>query len=119
MSTKSKVAKSGAARAIGPAEIVATSQQSRFHVDTLSTLSKEVGLGSQYLRSHLMLLLGRFEDRYAIFHLLNALAPQLRSQVNISIGMKDILVDGHLRLKSNVCYGFVGRNGQGKSSEHL
>ncbi|KAG8737784.1 hypothetical protein FRC10_007811 [Ceratobasidium sp. 414] len=36
--------------------------------------------------------------------------------VNISIGNRDILVDAHLRLKANVRYGLVGRNGQGKST---
>ena len=40
----------------------------------------------------------------------------LRSKVNIAIGNRDILVDGHLRLKTGVRYGLVGRNGQGKSS---
>ena len=39
------------------------------------------------------------------------------NSVNIAISQKDILVDAHLRLKSDVSYGLVGRNGQGKSSE--
>ncbi|KAJ1308009.1 hypothetical protein OPQ81_002080 [Rhizoctonia solani] len=63
-------------------QILATSQTSRFHVDTLTTLSKEIDL----------------------------------HQVNISIGTRDILVDAHLRLKTGVRYGLVGRNGQGKST---
>ncbi|KAL1742978.1 P-loop containing nucleoside triphosphate hydrolase protein [Schizophyllum fasciatum] len=60
--------------------IVATSQTSRFHVDTLSTLSKEIDL----------------------------------KDVTISLGDREILVDAHLRLKENVHYGLVGRNGEGK-----
>ncbi|QRV90137.1 ABC transporter [Ceratobasidium sp. AG-Ba] len=79
MASKSKVSKSAKA---STTRIVATSQTSRFHVDTLTTLSKEIDL----------------------------------QQVNISIGNRDILVDAHLRLKSNVRYGLVGRNGQGKST---
>ncbi|KAK7681415.1 hypothetical protein QCA50_015507 [Cerrena zonata] len=63
-------------------KIIATSQISRFHVDTLSTLSKEIDL----------------------------------KDVNISISQRDILSDAHLRLKENVCYGLVGRNGVGKST---
>ncbi|KEP47757.1 ATP-binding ABC transporter [Rhizoctonia solani 123E] len=77
--TKSKASKS-AKHTSG--QIVATSQTSRFHVDTLTTLSKEIDL----------------------------------HQVNISIGTRDILVDAHLRLKTGVRYGLVGRNGQGKST---
>ncbi|CAE6512501.1 unnamed protein product [Rhizoctonia solani] len=76
--------KSKASKSVKPAsgQIVATSQTSRFHVDTLTTLSKEIDL----------------------------------QQVNISIGTRDILVDAHLRLKTGVRYGLVGRNGQGKST---
>ncbi|KAI5831119.1 P-loop containing nucleoside triphosphate hydrolase protein, partial [Schizophyllum commune Tattone D] len=62
--------------------IVATSQTSRFHVDTLATLSKEIDL----------------------------------KDVNISVADHDILIDTHLRLKENVHYGLVGRNGEGKST---
>ncbi|TDL18835.1 P-loop containing nucleoside triphosphate hydrolase protein [Rickenella mellea] len=65
----------------GP-EITATSQTSRFHVDTLSTLSTEIDL----------------------------------KQVNISVGLTDLLVDAHLRLKAGVHYALVGRNGEGKST---
>ncbi|KZT59674.1 hypothetical protein CALCODRAFT_493400 [Calocera cornea HHB12733] len=36
--------------------------------------------------------------------------------VNISIGRNDLLVDCHLRLKSGVRYGLLGRNGTGKST---
>ncbi|KAG8704165.1 hypothetical protein FRC08_002390, partial [Ceratobasidium sp. 394] len=79
MASKSKVSKVAKTSAT---KIVATSQTSRFHVDTLTTLSKEIDL----------------------------------RQVNISIGNRDILVDAHLRLKANVRYGLVGRNGQGKST---
>ncbi|KAL1701243.1 P-loop containing nucleoside triphosphate hydrolase protein [Schizophyllum commune] len=64
-------------------QIVATSQTSRFHVDTLSTLSKE--------------------DSFA----------HVRIEVNISVADHDILIDTHLRLKENVHYGLVGRNGEG------
>lgn len=78
-SIKSKTSKPAKTSA---AKIVATSQTSRFHADTLATLSKEIDL----------------------------------KQVNIAIGNKDILVDGHLRLKTGVRYGLVGRNGQGKST---
>ncbi|KAH6908912.1 P-loop containing nucleoside triphosphate hydrolase protein [Coprinopsis sp. MPI-PUGE-AT-0042] len=35
--------------------------------------------------------------------------------VNITVGLKDILVDAHLRLKKGVRYGMVGQNGVGKS----
>ncbi|KAF8881791.1 P-loop containing nucleoside triphosphate hydrolase protein [Infundibulicybe gibba] len=70
--------------AIEPAvnAIVASSQTSRFHVDTLTTLSQEVDL----------------------------------HQVNISIGLNDLLVDAHLRLKTGIHYALVGRNGEGKST---
>ena len=37
-------------------------------------------------------------------------------EVNISVADHDILIDSHLRLKENVHYGLVGRNGEGKSS---
>ncbi|KAG9123707.1 hypothetical protein FRC07_014222 [Ceratobasidium sp. 392] len=74
-------------------QIVATSQTSRFHVDTLTTLSKE--------------------DNAQHFAKGSLISPNL---VNISIGSRDILVDAHLRLKTNVRYGLVGRNGQGKST---
>ena len=37
-------------------------------------------------------------------------------EVNISVADHDILIDTHLRLKENVHYGLVGRNGEGKSS---
>lgn len=37
--------------------------------------------------------------------------------VNITVGLKDILVDAHLRLKKGVRYGMVGQNGVGKSGE--
>ncbi|KAG8786659.1 hypothetical protein FRC12_016405 [Ceratobasidium sp. 428] len=79
MASKSKVSKNLKA---ATNQIVATSQTSRFHVDTLTTLSKEIDL----------------------------------KQVNISIGNRDILTDAHLRLKTGVRYGLVGRNGQGKST---
>ncbi|KAL1719921.1 P-loop containing nucleoside triphosphate hydrolase protein [Schizophyllum commune] len=92
MASKSKVARQGRTANVekqkacssvtGPftdiPQIVATWQTSRFHVDTLSTLSKEV--------------------------------------VNISVADHDILIDSHLRLKENVHYGLVGRNGEGKST---
>ncbi|GAB1526943.1 hypothetical protein RhiTH_010117 [Rhizoctonia solani] len=77
--TKSKTSKSAKSDS---GQIVATSQTSRFHVDTLTTLSREIDL----------------------------------HQVNISIGIRDILIDAHLRLKTGVKYGLVGRNGQGKST---
>ncbi|KAF8676865.1 ABC transporter [Rhizoctonia solani] len=77
--TKSKTSKSSKSDS---GQIVATSQTSRFHVDTLTTLSREIDL----------------------------------HQVNISIGIRDILIDAHLRLKTGVKYGLVGRNGQGKST---
>ncbi|KAL1676431.1 P-loop containing nucleoside triphosphate hydrolase protein [Schizophyllum commune] len=35
---------------------------------------------------------------------------------NISVADHDILIDSHLRLKENVHYGLVGRNGEGKST---
>ncbi|KAG8714810.1 hypothetical protein FRC09_017225, partial [Ceratobasidium sp. 395] len=82
MASKSKASKNLKA---STNQIVATSQTSRFHVDTLTTLSKEIDL----------------------------------KQVNISIGNRDILTDAHLRLKTGVRYGLVGRNGQGKSSARL
>ncbi|KZO96205.1 P-loop containing nucleoside triphosphate hydrolase protein [Calocera viscosa TUFC12733] len=62
-------------------EIICTSQQSRFHTDTLAT-STEIDLKG----------------------------------VHISIGRTDLLVDCHLRLKSGVRYGLLGRNGTGKST---
>lgn len=61
--------------------MVAISQQSRFHTETLETSSKEIDL----------------------------------SDVQISIGQKDLLVDAHLRLKALTRYGLVGQNGVGKS----
>ncbi|TFK35712.1 P-loop containing nucleoside triphosphate hydrolase protein [Crucibulum laeve] len=64
------------------AKIAASSQTSRFHVDTLTTLSQEIDL----------------------------------NQVHISIGLKDLLVDAHLRLKAGVHYALIGRNGEGKST---
>ncbi|KAB5591495.1 ATP-binding ABC transporter [Ceratobasidium theobromae] len=83
-SSKSKASKVASSMA---GKIVATSQTSRFHVDTLVTLSKER------------------KDSSAALNI-----------VNISIGNRDILVDSHLRLKTGVRYGLVGRNGQGKST---
>ncbi|ELU37416.1 ABC transporter, putative [Rhizoctonia solani AG-1 IA] len=80
--TKSKTSKSSKSDS---GQIVATSQTSRFHVDTLTTLSREIDL----------------------------------HQVNISVGIRDILIDAHLRLKTGVKYGLVGRNGQGKSSTSI
>ncbi|KAL1661330.1 P-loop containing nucleoside triphosphate hydrolase protein [Schizophyllum commune] len=96
MISKSKVARQGRTakaekqRAVSSVDghlvdtppIVATSQTSRFHVDTLSTLSKEIDL----------------------------------KDVNICVADHDILIDSHLRLKENVHYGLVGRNGEGKST---
>ncbi|KAF8587322.1 P-loop containing nucleoside triphosphate hydrolase protein [Ramaria rubella] len=81
MSSKSK-ASSKSAITTSPSQITAHSQTSRFHVDTLTTLSKEIDL----------------------------------KQVSIAIGQKDILVDAHLRLKTGVSYGLIGRNGYGKST---
>ncbi|KAI4522351.1 hypothetical protein K525DRAFT_199046 [Schizophyllum commune Loenen D] len=37
-------------------------------------------------------------------------------EVNIAVADHDILIDSHLRLKENVHYGLVGRNGEGKST---
>lgn len=31
---------------------------------------------------------------------------------------RELIVDAHLRLKTGVHYGFIGRNGTGKSSKH-
>ncbi|KAL1756909.1 P-loop containing nucleoside triphosphate hydrolase protein [Schizophyllum commune] len=96
MASKSKVARQGRTANVekqracssvnGPftdiPKIVATSQTSRFHADTLSTLSKEIDL----------------------------------KDVNISVADHDILIDSHLRLKEDMHYGLVGRNGEGKST---
>ncbi|GBC04818.1 hypothetical protein RclHR1_00590004 [Rhizophagus clarus] len=67
---------------VNESEIVAYSQQSRFHTETLETLSKEVDL----------------------------------TDVNITVGSKDLLVDAKLQLKTGVHYGLIGRNGTGKST---
>lgn len=63
--------------------IKATSQESRFYTESITTSSKEVDL----------------------------------KQVNLFVGARELLQDAHLRLKEGVHYGFVGRNGTGKSSE--
>lgn len=62
-------------------QIVATSRVSRFHNETLETLSKEVDLKT----------------------------------VNITAGLKDLLVDAELRLFEGYKYGVVGPNGSGKT----
>ncbi|KAG0010744.1 hypothetical protein BGZ80_001214 [Entomortierella chlamydospora] len=62
--------------------VEAFSQQSRFHEETIETLSKEVDL----------------------------------KQVNIIIGGQPLLQDTRLWFKSGTMYGFVGRNGTGKST---
>nr|CAG8597791.1 6483_t:CDS:2 [Entrophospora candida] len=63
-------------------EVVAYSQQSRFHTETLETLSKEVDL----------------------------------KDVNVIVGDKELLVDAHVKFKTGVHYGLIGRNGVGKST---
>lgn len=70
---------------LGP-KITATSQTSRFHVDTLTTLSQEVSI---YHKMN--------------FYLISAFQIDLH-QVNISVGLNDLLVDSHLRLKAGVHY---------------
>ncbi|KAG0006907.1 hypothetical protein BGZ65_001984 [Modicella reniformis] len=62
--------------------VEAYSQQSRFHEETIETLSKEVDL----------------------------------KQVNINIGDQPLLKDARLWFKSGTMYGFIGRNGTGKST---
>ncbi|KAI8323935.1 P-loop containing nucleoside triphosphate hydrolase protein [Martensiomyces pterosporus] len=74
--------KSPAQPAIELPTIVAYSQQSRFHNETVVTLSKDVDLRT----------------------------------VNVTIGDSELLVDSRLWLKAGYHYGFVGRNGVGKST---
>lgn len=62
--------------------IVATSRVSRFHNETLTTLSKDIDLKT----------------------------------VNITAGLKDLLVDTELKLFEGVKYGLIGPNGCGKST---
>ncbi|SGZ46211.1 CIC11C00000000412 [Sungouiella intermedia] len=63
-------------------QIVATSQVSRFHKETLTTLSKDIDLKT----------------------------------VNITAGLKDLIVDSDLRLFEGVKYGVIGPNGCGKTT---
>jgi ABC-type polysaccharide/polyol phosphate transport system ATPase subunit len=42
--------------------------------------------------------------------------PEHLNTKKTTASAKDILVDSHLKLKSGVRYGLVGRNGTGKSS---
>lgn len=63
-------------------QIVATSQVSRFHKETLTTLSKDIDLKT----------------------------------VNITAGVKDLLIDSELKLFENVKYGVIGPNGCGKTT---
>jgi ABC-type polysaccharide/polyol phosphate transport system ATPase subunit len=42
--------------------------------------------------------------------------PASLDKKKTTTGAKDILVDSHLKLKSGVRYGLIGRNGTGKSS---
>ncbi|ORX72026.1 P-loop containing nucleoside triphosphate hydrolase protein [Linderina pennispora] len=70
------------ARPIAMPPIQAYSQQSRFHNETVVTLSKDVDL----------------------------------RDVNLTIGDVDMLVDSRLWFKAGYHYGFIGRNGVGKST---
>ncbi|KAI9366009.1 hypothetical protein DFJ73DRAFT_755706 [Zopfochytrium polystomum] len=70
--------------------ILATTQQSRFHVDTLETLSNDSFKFSRQIDL---------------------------KQVNITIGDLPILVDANLQLFQGVHYGLIGRNGVGKSKQ--
>lgn len=63
-------------------QIVATSQVSRFHKETLTTLSNDIDLKT----------------------------------VNITAGLKDLLVDSDLKLFEGVKYGVIGPNGCGKTT---
>lgn len=76
-----KVRKSTSSQSFEDA-IVATSRVSRFHNETLTTLSKDIDLKT----------------------------------VNITAGLKDLLVDTELKLFEGVKYGLVGPNGCGKST---
>lgn len=73
---------------LGP-EITATSQTSRFHAETLTTLSREVSL--------------RPRAWVKRDYNLHGLQIDLQ-QVNISVGNNDLIVDAHLRLKADVHY---------------
>lgn len=63
-------------------QIVATSQVSRFHKETLTTLSNDIDLKT----------------------------------VNITAGLKDLLVDSDLKLFEGLKYGVIGPNGCGKTT---
>jgi len=103
----------------GPGIVTATSQTSRFHVDTLSTLSKEVRLSWTGMMS---CRLANVCTRLIYTKVWNrdssvSICKLTKTSVNIAYDKKDILVDAHLRIKSDVVYGLVGRNGEGKSSK--
>lgn len=89
--SKAEVSKSS----VGP-EITATSQTSRFHVDTLTTLSQEVCASGKPLDN--------YQPNIQVTLRTTSASQIDLHQVNISVGINDLIVDSHLRLKAGVHY---------------